>query len=93
MDRKELEKLAELARIDLPDGELQGLQKDMEAILNYVSQIQEVSESVDDVSGGGLLRNVMREDGKPHKSGIYTEELLSAVPQREGEYVKVKKIL
>ncbi len=35
----------------------------------------------------------MREDGVGHDSGIHTEALLSAVPAREGNYLKVKKIL
>ena len=39
------------------------------------------------------MRNVMREDANPHESGIYTEKMLEQAPAREGNYIKVKKIL
>jgi Asp-tRNA(Asn)/Glu-tRNA(Gln) amidotransferase C subunit len=39
------------------------------------------------------ILNVMREDGRAHESGKYTEDLLNAAPDREGDYVKVKQIL
>mgnify|MGYP000344924570 CR=1 FL=1 len=94
---KEIEKLAGLARIKLSEKEKKGLKKDIESILGYVSEIQEVSEEV--AKGSPLLQqratlcNVMREDIEPHKSGLYTEKILKEAPQREGDYVKVKKIL
>ena len=40
----------------------------------------------------GVL-NVMREDVNPHESGLYTEKILEQAPTREGNYIKVKKIL
>ena len=39
------------------------------------------------------LRNVMRPDVVEHLPGEYTESLLSNAPDREGDYLKVKKIL
>ncbi len=35
----------------------------------------------------------MRDDADPHEAGLYTEDLLKAAPGRDGNYVKVKKIL
>ncbi len=35
----------------------------------------------------------MREDAFPHESGIHTEALLNNAPEREGMFLKVKKIL
>lgn len=121
--REEIENLASLARIELGDEEKKNLQKDVGAILEYVSQINPHTKNGiaknsfaastppildapekaaltntpfspqqnDAVFGVGV--NVMREDGEPHESGLYTEKLLSAAPQREGQYIKVKKIL
>ena len=93
MDIKELTKLAELARISVSNKELEGFQKDMEAILKYVSHIQELEIREDEKTEKEQLRNVMREDEQAHESGIYTDNLLSQVPEAEREYVKVKKIL
>ena len=39
------------------------------------------------------LRNVLREDSKPHETGIYTDKLLEQAPNKGNNYIKVKKIL
>ncbi len=90
---KEIEKLAELSRIALSPEEKESLRKDMDSILGYVEQIQKVSADL--ILGKKELspRNVMRADDNPHESGVFTETLLAAAPSREGQYVKVKKIL
>ncbi len=91
----EIENLAALARIELSDGEKQALQKDVGAILEYVSSIKEASVGARGAPAlsPALPVNVMREDGEPHESGRHTEALLRAAPKREGDYIKVKKIL
>ena len=93
MDSNEIEKLARLARIAISGDEKDVLAKDMGAILGYVSSIQSVAgDGAPDTLGEGLC-NVMREDGIPHETGLFTEALLSNAPRRKGNYVQVKKIL
>jgi len=102
MDKKDIEHLAKLSRIEIPEEEKESLSKDLENILGHVGQIQSASASLGrdgEVTGektkktAGKLRNVMREDKNPHEPGIYTEKILKEAPEREGDYVKVKKIL
>lgn len=93
---EDIESLANLARIDVKDEEKEHLRSSMEGILNYVSEVGKISS--DDGSAvsapeAGALRNVFREDGEPHESGIYTDGVLENAPGTEGEYIKVKKIL
>ena len=90
--KKEVEKLAELSRIEISTTEKETLTKEIESILAYVSEIQKVSS---DISGGRSerLTNVMRKDKDPHESGIYTDLLLEAMPKKEKGFLKVKKIL
>ncbi len=90
---KEIEKLAELSRIELSPTEKEEFRKSMDSILSYVEQINKVPGALSPKKKAGALRNVMREDGSPHESGIYTEILVSAVPKRQENYVKVKKVL
>jgi len=92
MDKNDIQKLTQLARITLSDEEQEGLRGDMETILKYVSEIQNVS-SGEGASSVEVLENVTREDTDAHESGLHTEVLLNEVPQREKNYVKVKKIL
>ncbi len=89
----EIEKLAELARISVSESEKTALQKDIGEILAYVGQIQEVSAKMNRDADRDLPFNVMRGDDAPHMGGLFTDALLAAAPQREGEYIKVKKIL
>lgn len=92
MEKQELEKLAALVRIAVSSEDLAKLHKDMESILKYVSQIQDIAD-VDSEGAEIKPRTPLREDGNPHKSGAYTEELLKEAPQLKDNYVKVKKII
>lgn len=93
MIRKEdIEKLATLSRIDVSEEEKKELVKDIESILSYISEIQEVSKKESN-STVGDLRNVMRIDGEPHESEIFTKAILEGMPKKEKGYLKVKKIL
>jgi aspartyl-tRNA(Asn)/glutamyl-tRNA(Gln) amidotransferase subunit C len=89
--REEIEKLATLSRIQISDEEKESMSKDIESILEYVGQIKNISTSVDRETPS--LRNVMRDDVVTHESGEFTDDLLSLAPAREGNYLKVKKIL
>lgn len=92
MDRKEVEKLATLARLELSDKEADALAGEVESILGYVSEIQTVATEESKLTAGAH-RNVVREDGTPHDPGIYTEAILGEAPNREGSHIKVKRIL
>ena len=93
MERKDIEHLAKLSRIAVTDDEADALAKDITSILGYVSDIEEITGSKEEEKKAGALFNVMREDANPHEPGIYTEDLLNLAPERDGRYVKVKKIL
>jgi aspartyl-tRNA(Asn)/glutamyl-tRNA(Gln) amidotransferase subunit C len=90
----DIEKLALLARIALNNEEKKSLQTDISSILAYVDQIKQAApQAMNSASSPIASINVFRDDNEAHESGIFTEELLSAAPQREGQYFKVKKIL
>jgi aspartyl-tRNA(Asn)/glutamyl-tRNA(Gln) amidotransferase subunit C len=92
MDKKGIESLAKLARIDLTEDEKERLTKEFGEILSYVDTIKKVSEDAPDLPKPQQY-NVFREDTVTHDSGVDTETLLSEAPDREGDYLKVKKIL
>lgn len=92
MKKEDIEKLAALSRIDISEQETEELLSEMEAILGYVSEIQEATTGAGVLEVGALC-NVMREDKDPHREGVYTKEILGEVPQTQDGYVKVKQIL
>lgn len=98
MELEDIKKLANLARIDMSDEEMEGLAKDLDAILAYVGQVQEVSklgknEALHDNPLNYFLQNVMREDVVINKRGEYTEQILADAPDTQDGYLKVKQIM
>jgi aspartyl-tRNA(Asn)/glutamyl-tRNA(Gln) amidotransferase subunit C len=93
MNRDDIQRLAALARIELTDTEAEQFAPEVSSILGYVSDIKEITGDAPEEKVIGALYNVMREDMNPHEPGLYTEDLLTAAPGRDGQYVKVKKIL
>ncbi|OGZ10580.1 MAG: hypothetical protein A3D67_01855 [Candidatus Lloydbacteria bacterium RIFCSPHIGHO2_02_FULL_51_22] len=95
MDKKEIARLASLARIKITDEEIPRIAENLARVVEYVSEIQraDIVESVALTPTAGTLHNVMREDTSPHETGLYTEAILENAPVREGDYIKVKKIL
>lgn len=92
--KEDVDKLAELARVEMSDKEKDGIREDLESILGYVSEIQEVATTESPAQERvGMLRNVMREDENPTEEKTYTKKIVESAPKSEGDYVKVKKIL
>lgn len=83
--------LAKLARLEVSEAELAKLEKEIPDILAFVEIIQNADVSKVPSSGG--LRNVMRADENPHESGMYTERLLSAAPERKNNRIAVKQVI
>jgi len=93
-----IEKLATLSRISVSPEEQKSLAADIDSILSYIEQIQDVSDDkiMNNEPDKGLAErnhNVMREDEEPHTSGIYTKELLHEAPGVKDNYLEVKKII
>jgi len=93
LEIKDIEKLAKLARIELTTEEKENLLKEVDPILGYVTQLKEVVSSVGETKKAGELRNVTREDTNPNETESNTEILVADMPESQGNYLKVKKIL
>lgn len=90
---EEIRKLAALARIKIDDAALPAFASELDAIIAYVGQLEKLNLPEDLKGEKPALRNVMREDGEPHASGIYTEKLVAQFPTREGNALSVKQII
>ena len=90
---KDIEKLALLARIKIEDSEKKELTKEIDSILKYVDQIREATVNMDYTPITGSVHNILRDD----VSTIIIEEdrqaILEESPDREGEFIAVKKII
>lgn len=89
---KEVEKLALLCRIELTEEEKQRFTGEIDSILGYITDIQKITGTITE-KPLPEHRNVLREDSNPHAAGQFTEAVLSQAPKREGDYIRVKRIL
>ena len=90
--RDEIAHLANLARIDLTDAELDHLAPQLSVILESVASISGVAdENTPPTSHALPLTNVFREDVVT--PGLTADEALSGAPEQEGQRFKVPRIL
>lgn len=93
LEKKDVLKLAQLAKLHLNDEEIERYQKEIAVILDYVEQLQTID--LDDViptyqvTG---LTNVMRPD-EVRDYGVSPQELLKNAPATEAGHIKVKRVL
>ena len=90
---QELEHLAKLSRIELTEADKKSLVKEFDSILGYVDQLKKVKVSLDEAGRVGVVRNVMRPDVAVTTSDKDREGLLAEAPDREGDFIAVKKII
>jgi aspartyl-tRNA(Asn)/glutamyl-tRNA(Gln) amidotransferase subunit C len=89
---EEVKKVAEMARIELKEEEVEKFQKDLSSVLEYVEELQQVdTDGLEIVSSVTGLENIQRADvAQPIE---YQEEILANAPERKEKYYKVKSIL
>jgi aspartyl-tRNA(Asn)/glutamyl-tRNA(Gln) amidotransferase subunit C len=89
---EDVRKVAELARLALPDDKIATYTAQLERILDYVAQLQAVdTEGVPPTTRAVEVVNVTREDEV--QPTPVREQLLDLAPQREGDFFRVPRIL
>lgn len=92
VDAKTVRRIARLARIEVPEAEIEGLQGELNAILGFVEQLNEV-----DVGGVEAMTSVtpmalkMREDVVT--DGEKAGKVTANAPQSEDHYFLVPKVV
>jgi len=92
LTRADIDHLAALARLAIPEEEKDRLVKDLGGVLEYVSELNELDIEITAADRAGALRNVMREDAEPTPGGTYTSAILENAPDKKDGYVKVRQI-
>jgi aspartyl-tRNA(Asn)/glutamyl-tRNA(Gln) amidotransferase subunit C len=88
----DVRKVADLARLELPESEIATYTSQLERILEYVGQLQQVdTEGIPATTRAVEVVNVTRPDQVEPTD--CREELLNLAPQREGDFYRVPKIL
>lgn len=88
----EVEKIAQLAKLKFSDEEKVKLQKDMNQVLGYIEQLNELDlTDVEPLENINETENVMREDEA--KPWLTTEEALKNAPAKTQKFFKVPKVI
>lgn len=96
LTKKEVEKIAELARLGISEEEKGKFAEDLSLVLGYVNKLSEVNiEKVEPMTGGTTLESVVRKDGetKDIATSEMKADILNAAPDKENGYFKVPSIL
>ena len=88
----EVKKVAQLARLELNESEIQKHAEQLENILGYIKQLEKINtDNIPCTTRAIEVVNVFRKDEK--KDYQNSEELLDLAPSRENHFFKVPKII
>src|SRR3989338_2315562 len=94
LTKDEIKHIAQLARLELTDEELEKYRLELSAVLSYIDQLKEVdvsgAEPTAQVTG---LENVLREDEVKDWDKKEIEGALKDAPERDGRFIKVKRVI
>lgn len=88
---QDLDTLSTLARIDIDPMEKQKMLQDVQSILQYVSEINDVQGDLE--KGEEVLFNVVRDDVVTRETGEMTDVILANAPATKDGYVEVMQVL
>ena len=92
INKEEVRKVAELARLELNENEINNHAEQLEKILEYIKQLERINtDDVPCTTRAIEVTNIFRKDEKKNSDCI--EELLELGPSREDKFFKVPKII
>lgn len=93
IDKKITRKIANLARIELTDKEIDEYSKDLTNILSWINQLKKVDvtniEPITSVNENELFE---RED-REYQDNIEKKDILLNAPEKNGDYFTVPKVI
>jgi aspartyl-tRNA(Asn)/glutamyl-tRNA(Gln) amidotransferase subunit C len=90
--RKDVEHIAELARLNFKDEELENFTHQLNQILDYMEKLNELdTENIEPLSHPVEGNNIFREDKL--SDSIPTNEALLNAPESDEQFFKVPKVI
>jgi len=96
ISKDEVKHVAKLARLELTEKEIEKMQKDLSAILDYFHLLKKVkSEKRKAKNSDRLIRtnNGIRKDEIIQRPAGLANNLISQAPDKKDNYIKVKAVL
>jgi len=92
LDPATVRRIARLSRLSIDDNQVERMQSDLNGILGWIEQLNEVNvEGVEPLTGAAMMAMRMRDDVVT--DGNLQEAVLSNAPDREGPFYAVPKVV
>ncbi len=92
ISKEQVKKVAELARIELNEDEIDHHSYQLEKILDYINQLEKIdTENIPCTTRAIEVVNVVRDD--INEKFDETDQILDLAPSREDDFFKVPKII
>lgn len=92
LDPATVRRIATLARIHVEDADIPRLQAEINGILGWIEQLNEVNvEGIEPLTGAATMALKMREDAVT--DGFYPDKVLANAPDRAGDFYAVPKVV
>jgi aspartyl-tRNA(Asn)/glutamyl-tRNA(Gln) amidotransferase subunit C len=92
--KKEVQKVAKLARLGLTEKEIKKFQKDLSSILDYIEKLKTADVSrVKPYLYPIEVENIMRKDKSGEINLETVKKIIKMAPERKGNFLKTKSIL
>ncbi|MGE0224815.1 MAG: Asp-tRNA(Asn)/Glu-tRNA(Gln) amidotransferase subunit GatC [Acetobacteraceae bacterium] len=92
LDPATVRRIATLARIRVEEAEVETLRHELNGILGWIEQLNEVNvDGVEPLTGGARMALKMRDDVVT--DGGYPDKALSNAPERIGDFYAVPKVV
>jgi len=92
ISKEEVKHIAKLARLELTEKEVEKMQKNLSAILDYFNLLKNVPAIKIEKSASGKASAWREDETRPKEAGL-AEKLIAAAPDKKDDYIKVKAIL
>ena len=92
LDKATVRRIAHLARIDVPDTDLEPLAHELSGIMNWIEQLKEVNtDAVAPMTGGTDMTMAWRKDAVT--DGAQAEKVLANAPDKHDTFFAVPKVV
>ena len=92
ISKEQVKKVAELARIELSEKEIDHHSEQLEKILDYINQLEKINtDDIPCTTRAIEVVNVVRND--KNEKFLDNEAILDLAPSREDDFFKVPKII
>ncbi len=93
LSKKEVQKIADLARIEITEKEAEKYSRELSDILSFVEKLNEAdTEKIEPTAHITGAKNVMREDKVIEYSDETKENIINNFPEKKDRFNKVKAV-